>query len=97
MGPTILYCLEFHAGEWKLKVYKKLMRIVPATSYGKICSRHHLQAGLNGNFTSYAIESSRQGSAKYEEEDDQLIVLHEERANLRASDWHTEALSCTYY
>tara|TARA_B100000795_G_scaffold259015_1_gene233612 strand:+ start:100 stop:885 length:786 start_codon:yes stop_codon:yes gene_type:complete len=93
-GPHDLYCLEFH-GEWKLKVHKKLKRILPACSYGKICSRHHHQAGLHGNFTSYAIEDGAQ--TEYEKEDFQLIVLHEERANLRASEWHTEALSCTYY
>ena len=96
-GPHDLYCLEFH-GEWKLKVHKKLKRILPACSYGKICSRHHHQAGLHGNFTSYAIEDGEQ--TEYEKEDSQLIVLHEERANLRASEWETAAdggFGKTYY
>ena len=94
-GMGDLYRLKFD-GEWKLQIRKTLKRILPATSYGKICSRHHLQVGLHGNFTTYAIDKGE--ATEYEEED--LSVLHLERANLRASDWEVEAdngFGKTYY
>ena len=87
-GMGDLYRLKFDDGEWKLQIYKTLKRILPVTSYGKICSRHHLQVGLHGNFTTYAIDMGE--ATEYEEED--LIVLHLERANLRASDWEEESV-----
>ena len=78
-----LYALKFDGGEWKLKVKSKLKRFLPLWSYGDTCSRHHLVAGLSGNFTTYAIDD---GSDADYEGLEELIVLHEQ-ADLLAEDW----------
>ena len=77
-----LYALQFHGGEWKLKIRSQLKRFLPLRSYGDTCSRHHLIAGLSGNFTTYAIDDGFE--TDYESEE--LIVLHEQ-ADLVACDW----------
>ena len=83
------YSLKYADGEWKVKTNKKLKRLLPLWSYGQICSRHHLMAGLSGNFTTYTIDNGDE--TDYDEE--KLIVLHEQ-ADLIASDWSKKDFYC---